>query len=260
MNEKHSPESILFFAVRVGEIMLRSGAETYRVEDTIVRILSCHDFTHVDTFVTPTVIMATIKGNSFPICSTLRRIKNRSTRLDKIEYVNQLSRDYVTGELALDHAMEQLEVIDQKAPYKKIWVVLATGLSSGFFCLMFQGRLLEFLIAFFTGITIANIQFSLRAKEIVNYFILFNVSLVIGVVVTLTTLFAPNLLNSQAIVIGCIMSLVPGVAFTNAIRDTIGDELLSGMSRGVEALFIAVAIAAGVGIPMSIGLYLGGIL
>ncbi|MGL5677140.1 MAG: threonine/serine exporter family protein, partial [Cellulosilyticaceae bacterium] len=68
------------------------------------------------------------------------------------------------------------------------------------------------------------------------------------------------LLNSEAIVIGCIMSLVPGVAFTNAIRDTIGDELLSGISRGVEALFIAVAIAAGVGIPMIIGLFLGGIL
>lgn len=260
MNEKYSSESILFFAVRVGEIMLKSGAETYRVEDTIVRILSSNDFIHVDTFVTPTVIMATVKGESSPICSTLRRIKNRSTRLDKIEYLNQLSRDYVMGSLSLEEATCQLEAIEQRAPYKKSWIVLATGLSSGFFCLMFQGKLLEFLIAFCTGILIAFIQFSLRSKEIVNYFILFNVSLVIGVVVTLTTLFAPNLLDSQAIVIGCIMSLVPGVAFTNAIRDTIGDELLSGMSRGVEALFIAVAIAAGVGIPMSIGLYLGGIL
>ena len=56
------------------------------------------------------------------------------------------------------------------------------------------------------------------------------------------------------------MPLVPGVAFTNAVRDTIGDELISGISRAVEALFIAIAIAAGVGVAMSIGLYLGGIL
>ncbi|MGL5677405.1 MAG: threonine/serine exporter family protein, partial [Cellulosilyticaceae bacterium] len=238
MNENLLSESILFFAVRVGEIMLKSGAETYRVEDTITRLLSFHGFSHVDTFVTPTVIMATIKGEGSPSCSTLRRIKNRSTRLDKIEYMNQLSRDYVTGTLSLAEATAALDAIERTPAYPKHWVVLATGLSSGFFCLMFQGMVLEFLIAFFTGVTIAYLQFNLRAKEIVNYFILFIVSLVIGGVVTLTTLFAPDLLNSEAIVIGCIMSLVPGVAFTNAIRDTIGDELLSGISRGVEALFI----------------------
>ena len=257
MNEKS--ESILFFAVRLGEIMLKSGAETYRVEDTIVRILSCHEFSHVDTFVTPTVIMATIKDPHKPVCSTIRRIKNRSTRLDKIEYINQLSRDYVNGLLSLEEAKLRLEEIDLKPPYSKNWVVLATGFSSGFFSLMFQGYTAEFIVAFATGIVVALIQFALKSREIVNYFILFIVSLVIGIVVTCTNIFAPTILNSEAIVIGCIMSLVPGVAFTNAIRDTIGDELLSGISRGVEALFIAVAIAAGVGIPMSIGLYLGGI-
>ena len=125
---------------------------------------------------------------------------------------------------------------------------------------MFAGRLLEFLIAIATGLLVAHFQFVLKAKELVSYFVLFMVSLIVGVVITFTTLFAPDIINSEAIVIGCIMSLVPGVAFTNAIRDTIGDELLSGISRGVEALFIAIAIAAGVGLPMSIGLYLGGLL
>lgn len=258
MNEKN--ESILFFAVRLGEIMLKSGAETYRVEDTVVRILSCHNFIHVDTFVTPTVIMTTIKDKNFSVGSTLRRIKNRSTRLDKIEAINQLSRDYVSGNLSLEEALPLLEVIDGTPPYKKWWVVLATACSAGFFSLMFQAHILEFLIAFCTGIIVSLIQFSLRSKEIVNYLVLFIASLFIGVVVACSNLLAPSLLNSESIVIGCIMPLVPGVAFTNAIRDTIGDELLSGMSRGVEALFIAVAIAAGVGIPMSIGIYLGGLL
>lgn len=257
---QQSTEHILFFAIRMGEIMLKSGAETYRVEDTIRRILSTHDFIHVDTFVTPTVIMATIKNQYSPVCSTLKRIQNRSTRLDKIEHINQLSRDYVDQQLPLDDAIVQLELIDQLPPYAPRWICLATALSSGFFSLMFRGGFFEFLIACLTGLVVACIQFYLRKKNIINYFILFNVSFFIGIMVTLTSLFAPGFLNSEAIVIGCIMSLVPGVAFTNAIRDTIGDELLSGISRGVEALFIAISIAAGVSIPMAIGLSLGGIL
>ena len=253
-------ESILFFAVHVGEVMLRSGAETYRVEDTIVRILSSHDFVNVDTFVTPTVIIATVHDGAHPVSSTLRRIKNRSTRLDKIELANQLSRDYVNGQLSFAEATTRLKAIDTKLPYAKKWIVLANAFSSGFFSLMFNGRVAEFIIAFCTGLVVAQLQSLLRAKEIVNYFVLFIVSLFIGVVIAVTTLIAPELFNTEAIVIGCIMSLVPGVAFTNAIRDTIGDELLSGISRGVEALFIAIAIAAGVGLPMSIGLFIGGLL
>lgn len=259
MLTQQKSEHILFFAIRVGEIMLKSGAETYRVEDTISRILSSHDFVHVDTFVTPTVIMATIKDELHPVYSTLKRIKNRSTRLDKIEMINQLSRDYVLGQLPLDDAIVQLELIDQTPSYNKDMILLATALSSGFFCLMFRGQLGEFLISCLTGFVVAQIQYFLRQKEIINYFILFNVSMLIGTVVTVSSLLAPQLLNSEAIVIGCIMSLVPGVAFTNAIRDTIGDELLSGISRGVEAIFIAISIASGVSIPMAIGVYLGGL-
>ena len=82
-------EAVLAFAVNLGEIMLKSGAETYRVEDTICRILSHHNFDKVDTFVTPTVVMATIKNKEIPNSTTLTRIKNRSTRMDKIELINR---------------------------------------------------------------------------------------------------------------------------------------------------------------------------
>ncbi len=257
MNEKN--ESILFFAVRLGEVMLRSGAETYRVEDTVVRILSHHhQFIHADTFVTPTVIMATVTDELNHASSTLRRIKNRSTRLDKIESLNQLSRDYIADAITFEEARDRVESIDATPAYSKRKLVLATAFSSGFFSLMFQGDMLAFIISFIIGVVVAHIQSWLRAREIVNLFALFVASLFIGSSVAILLLIDPILFNTDAIVVGCIMTLVPGVAFTNAIRDTIGDELLSGISRGVEALFIALAIASGVGIPMAAGIYLGG--
>lgn len=260
MNNESGYESILFFSVRIGEIMLKSGAETYRVEDTIMRILDAHHFEYVDTFVTPTVIMATIKDKNYPSCSTLRRIKNRSTRLDKIESINQLSRDYVSGQLSFEEASSQLTSIENSLPYSPLLIRVATGLSSGFFSLMFNAGLVEFAIATCIGFVVATLQQSLKMKEIVNYFILFMSSILIGSIITGLLLLFPDTLNSEALIIGCIMPLVPGLAFTNAIRDTIGDELLSGMSRGVEALFIAVAIAAGVVLPLSLGIHLGGLI
>lgn len=259
MKTNYNHEDILTFAVRVGEIMLKSGAETYRVEDTIVRILSSHHFTKVDTFVTPTGITTTIGSDTIPLCTTVCRVKNRSTRLDKIEYINQLSRDYVSGTLDLADAIKQLDEIDHTPAYSKKTIVLTTGIAAASFSLMFGARLLEFIISFFIGITVALLQQRLREKEIISYFILFLSAMFIGAVVAVSSLIFKDQVNIEAIVIGGIMPLVPGVAFTNAVRDTIGDELLSGMSRGVEALFIAVAIAAGVGVSMSIGLFLGGI-
>lgn len=259
MNSINNYESILAFAVNLGEIMLKSGAETYRVEDTICRILAHHGFDKVDTFVTPTVVMATIKHKEIPNSTTLTRIKNRSTRMDKIEMVNQLSRNYVEDKLTLDEATSLLKEIDHTPPYSKWTVIIATAFSSAFFSLMFNGGVLEFVLSFIIALEACVIQSHLKLKGIINYFTLFLVSFFIGSMAALLSLFLNHLLDIEAIVIGAIMPLVPGLAFTNGIRDTIGDELLSGMSRLAEAVFIAIAIAAGIGIPMSIGLYLGGI-
>lgn len=260
MKTNYNHEDILTFAVKVGEIMLKSGAETYRVEDTIIRILSSHHFTKADTFVTPTGITTTIGSDTIPLCTTVCRVKNRSTRLDKIEYINQLSRDYVCGTLDLPDAIKRLDEIDRMPPYSKKTMVLATGIAAAAFSLMFGARLLEFIIAFLIGIIVALLQIKLRQKELISYFVLFLSAMFIGAAVAISSFIFGDKLNIESIVIGGIMPLVPGVSFTNAVRDTIGDELLSGMSRGVEALFISVAIAAGVGVSMSIGLFLGGVL
>ena len=54
------------------------------------------------------------------------------------------------------------------------------------------------------------------------------------------------------------MLLVPGLAITNAIRDTISGDLISGISRGLEAFLVAVAIAAGTGVILRLWIILGG--
>ena len=47
------------------------------------------------------------------------------------------------------------------------------------------------------------------------------------------------------------MLLVPGLAITNAIRDTISGDLLAGLTRAVEAFLVAISIAIGTGAVLS---------
>ena len=58
--------------------------------------------------------------------------------------------------------------------------------------------------------------------------------------------------NQTSIIIGAIMPLLPGLAITNAIRDTVNGDLVSGVARTADALLKAVAIAAGVGAVLAL--------
>jgi len=42
------------------------------------------------------------------------------------------------------------------------------------------------------------------------------------------------------------MPLLPGLAMTNAVRDTIRGDLISGLARSAEALISAILLSAGV--------------
>lgn len=260
MQTEMNSEKILNFAAHTGELMLKSGAETYRVEDTITRILESHHFHSVDTFVIPTGIMVTIESETLSLSTKVVRVKNRSTRLDRVERLNQLSRDYVGGLITLDEGYSILHEIEQTASYKPLTVILWIGISCSFFAVMFNASFLEFILSFFIGLGVGLLQYRLGKKQIVNFFILFICSLFLGFSVMLCRLIFPYVIEIEPIMIGCIMPLLPGVAFTTAVRDAISDELISGIARGVEAILMAVALAAGIGISFSISYWLGGLL
>ena len=250
-------KQILHFAVRAGEIMLQSGAETYRVEDTISRILNTHNFHTVETFVVPTCIIATIDDYNVELATKVKRIKNRSTRLDKIAAVNTLSRKYVNDEISTQDAIIEIENIDNISSYSQPMITLATALSAGFFSIMVGGSYVDFIPAFIIGLLLAIIKVTLSNRDVTSYLIYFLSGFTIGSCVMISYFLFP-VVNIDPVVIGSIMPLVPGVTFTNSIRDMIGDEIISSLSRGIEAFFIAVCIAAGVGVAMNIFSSLGG--
>ena len=100
--------ALMEMAVRAGEIMLASGAEVYRVEDTIHRILKHSGIARADVFVVTTGIVATIADASLPPLTLVKRVENRATNLNRIYQVNNVSREFCSGKLSVGEAQERL--------------------------------------------------------------------------------------------------------------------------------------------------------
>ncbi|HRY83576.1 MAG TPA: threonine/serine exporter family protein, partial [Candidatus Cloacimonadota bacterium] len=116
----------------------------------------------------------------------------------------------------------------------------------GFFCLLFGGSWLEFGVAYLVGVLV-----SLALRLIVllrmNNFLVHALGAAMVVVFAKTLDIWVPYIKIDNIIIGGIMLLVPGLSITNAIRDTMSGDLVSGTARAVEALLISVGIAAGSG-------------
>ncbi|MDP4145553.1 MAG: threonine/serine exporter family protein [Bacillota bacterium] len=245
-------------AIIAGKIILENGGETYRVEETIEKICTALGAINSDSFVTPTGIMLSVTDENGNIISTVKRINSRGVNLTKIAQVNELSRNIKMRQLSVEDVIRELGVIEQSRGYGRRTLILTSAMTAGFFTLLFGGNFSDFLVSLFIGSIIkwVSLMFS---KIKVNDFFINIVGGAIAATIALTAVHLNIAQNVDKIIIGSIMLLVPGLAITNAVRDIIHGDLVSGISRGLEAFFIAVGIAAGTGIILKLWLvYFGG--
>ena len=261
-------KSIANMAVLAGEIMLRSGAETYRVEDTIKHILdtagtsgagssseSRNDRTEQDSpvrtesLVMLTGIIVTIERPGQEAVTVMRRVHDRGTNMHRIVEVNEISRKYCAGELSAEETWEKLKSI--KGRQYTVWMYnIATVLVPAGFAPLFGGGLREVLAAAAVGILLAVIM-TIGKRLRISSFIL-NMICAGGVAAAAMLLKAwYPVLNMDTVIISGIMPLVPGVAITNAIRDTLRGDYISGGARVLEAFVTAAAVAIGAGVGIA---------
>ncbi len=251
-----NPDKILTLATQTGKSLLESGAETYRVEDTICRICRSLHMEEAESICLPTGIYVTamMNGKSY---TKIVRITSRSTNLHKVDRLNQLSRD--ASQLDEQQFGQKLNEIINETPYSSKTDLLFAGISAFGFVLVFGGVLSDALLAFFIGILVRFLEKSLGRLQMNSFFSVAISSAVLTILALLASLM--NLtVSTDSVIIGTIMLLVPGLAITNAVRDSIAGDLISGLARGAEALLIAVAVALGNGAGMMIWIWMGGII
>ena len=125
-------KDVLGLALFIGELMLINGAETYRVEDTIIRICKSRGFNHINVFTSPTVLI--ISDYKFDGFSFMKTIKSRSTDLQKISLLNNFSREFVSNtEITVEEAKKELKKINRTTYYSDLIQYISTGVGSAFF-------------------------------------------------------------------------------------------------------------------------------
>lgn len=228
-----------------GKIMLQSGAETHRVEDTMSRIARAFGYENVQSFASPTGIHFST-GITEP--TNFMRISKRATDLHKIAVVNDISRSITSGKLQIGEALLELKAAEKAKLTFPGWIqIIAAAFVSGSFTIMFGGTWPDFIPSFVTG-GIGYVIMLVADRFVGIRFIAdFFGSVIIGILAVLFIKIRFGV-EIDKIIIGAVMPLVPGLPITNAIRDLMAGHLVAGVSKGVEALLTAFAIGAGVAV------------
>lgn len=246
-----SLEQMVSLGGLAGEIMLKNGAETYRIEETMDHIAKACGASKVESFVIPTGVFLTVTDHAGRSLTVMRRIRNRTINLDRIAKVNELSRRLVDQRIEYANAHAILEYISrERTGFSLMPAMLASGTIGGGTAILQNGGFFEILAAFIAAMMVRYIAHVVSRLHGVQFAFEFLGGMAVAFCGAALHQMWPNL-GIDAVIIGGIMPLVPGVAITNAIRDVIAGDLLSSLSRGLEAVLTSAAVAMGVVIVLA---------
>ena len=161
---------LLNLASDLGYGLMASGAEIYRVEESIQRLLIAYGMEKADPFVIPNCIIVSFLAPGGKTLTQVRRIPSHGTDVDLIERYNDLCRTLCRETPSLEEARRRLLQIGQT-----------------------------------------------------------------------------------------LMALVPGLSFTNAIRDVMAGDMVAGVTKIADALLTGVSIALGTGFALALTRLLWGV-
>lgn len=249
--QKKNDEEVMELAIQAGHILLENGAEIFRVEETMNRICRYYDVQSGSHFVLSNGIFATAGDSRERFFAKVQHIPVSGTHLDKVAAVNQLSREIEEGKYTVTEAMGELERIKTMPEKRKLIQIMASGIGSAAFCCLFGGNAIDSLVAFGAGLILYTYVFFISGPYLSK--IVGNVggsTLVTIICAFFHVMGIGDHLNFM--IIGSIMPLIPGVPFTNAIRDVADGDYISGSVRMLDAMLIFFCIAIGVGLGIAI--------
>ena len=236
-------EQTMNLALAVGKLLLKSGSETSRVEDIMTRLCYHFGVRDLNVFVTPTFIIIgdeTTDGKSI-VC----RIRTRSVNLNILSELNNFIYNLDSWPQDYEATMAYLkEMLTETPPYNKWLVCLVAALGAACFAQLLGGNWHDFIAAFFTA-GVAMVLLKLLSGYRPSAFW---ENVLAGATIGGAAIFCCSLSRQctmEAITVGALMPFLPGLAFTNGLRDYMAGDLISGNCRVSEAVMFALSIAIG---------------
>ena len=235
---------LLDFATDLGYELSMSGAETYRVEESVYRILTAYGL-ESEVFAIPNCLIVSISSPEGQPMTYMRRIGIHGNDLNSVERYSALGRQICAEKPDPEEAVQLLKQT-RSACKSYHWAVVLLGyfLGSAAFGIFFGGSFLDALFGGLGGmLSGASMMFMDRFKA--NNF--FKTMLAAFPLAFIPYIFGALgiIKNPDAAIMGAVMTLIPGLLFTYAMRDIIFGDTNSGVNRIVQVLLIALAISCG---------------
>lgn len=249
-----SPQNVLRAAGEAAKLTLQYGGGAHRAEDVYCRICRACGFPDAQISAQSTSITASVTAPDGPH-TTVFRVARRGVNLSKLDMINDVSRGISSGNIDLETAERRLAEIAELSGNRPIVTVLAAGFSSAFFALLLGGKAFEFALTFvIAAFTAYILSFFEKAGSYGFMNNLFGGIIDAGLA-ALAFVVAGHFgvtIRIESVIVGAMMPLLPGLAMTNAIRDTISGDYVSGTAGITEALSMAISLAAGVAVCLGI--------
>jgi len=245
---------ILTLSTELGRHLMCSGAEISRVEDSIRRLVNAYGLPHAQVFAIPSCLIVSLTPPDGQPFTSICRIPSHGIDLDLLELCNALCRRLCQEVPEPEQALQMVRQIDVNRPRFSPSVTLAGHFLVGaFFTPFFGGSLTDLLCGGLCGVVLGLSNTFLTRSPGSHPFM--NTAISSAVASCLAQLLTHWGLgsNTDAITIGALMLLVPGVSLTTAMRDIVANDTISGIARLSESVLTATAIAIGVGAALALG-------
>ncbi len=228
----------------LGRWLMASGAEIYRTEESIRRLLTAYG-TEPEVFCIPNCLIVCVTTPEGESITRLTRISQKGTDIELLERCNSLCRSLCRSPIPVDEALEKVAALPKERKNSIPVRLLGYVLTTFFFALFFDGNLGDAVGAGICGLAVGIAQ--VFGWRILGSNLFVRTALCSFLSCSLAVLMVRTGLSTSldAVTVGSLMVLVPGMALTNAMREFMAGDIISGLSHSAEVILISTAIALG---------------
>lgn len=246
-------EEYLRTALKAGTLALGSGAETARSNTIVQKILeSSGSKDYVSTVISKSII-ASLNGKT-----EMARVANWSTNLNKISASNEISKKIEKGELTIRQAKEKLDELEHTTIYNFLLRLLAFVAVTVSMPILLNGTVVDCAAATVCGVIMAFLDALFRRIRIHEFASIVAQTFIMITIGGLAAFLTGGRIILDIIMTAAITPLFPGLALTNAVRDTLQGDYVSGAGRLLEAGVKALAISFGSALGLLAATFLSG--
>ncbi|UYM06245.1 threonine/serine exporter family protein [Solicola gregarius] len=240
-------------SLRVGEILLSSGAGAADVKSTILAVTSACGLRNCAVDISFTTLSVSYQEEPDSAPEThMRVVQHRGLDFGAMSDIDRMLRRLVSGRIDRAEASTIVnDITSSKRPYSRRVVTVAAGFMAGGLSLLLGGDALVFAVTVVTAVLIDLSGRFLSARRIPAFY-----GQILGALIATATAIGLHMVYPPArpslIIASGIIMLLAGISIVGAVQDALTGYYVTGAARTFEAILLTGGVIGGVSIGLGI--------